>query len=152
VGGAGPDACGPAGVHRYGLGRALLKSEISLSEARRIALTAQGFNAPRRHDAIDSTHLGRAIERLGRLQIDSVNVLAPAHYLPIFSRLGPYGRGALEGGRDIVKWDMIHDITVATRAHRSRYEQMFGDIRLPKARLGSTRAMAEFYRVNGLSR
>jgi adenylate kinase family enzyme len=61
-------------------------------------------------------------------------------------------RGALEGGRDSVKWDVIRHITVATRANRSRYEQMFGDIRLPKVRLDSTRALAEFYHVNGLSR
>ena len=61
-------------------------------------------------------------------------------------------RGALQGGHDSVKWDVIHHITVATRANRKRYGLMFGDIRLPKVRLGSTRALAEFYRVNGLSR
>ena len=61
-------------------------------------------------------------------------------------------RGALEGGRDSVKWDVIHHITGATRANRNRYQKMFGDIRLPKVRLDSTRALAEFYRLNGLSR
>ena len=61
-------------------------------------------------------------------------------------------RGALEGGRDSVKWDMIQHITVATRANRNRYEQMFGNIRLPKVQLNSTSALAEFYCVNGLSR
>jgi adenylate kinase family enzyme len=61
-------------------------------------------------------------------------------------------RGALEGGRDSVKWDVIRHITVATRANRNRYEQMFSNIRLPKVRLDSTRALAEFYCVNGLSR
>ncbi len=61
-----------------------------------MTLTAQGFNAPRRHDRIDAGQLRRAIDRLGLLQIDSVNVLVRAHYLPIFSRLGPYDRTALD--------------------------------------------------------
>lgn len=61
-------------------------------------------------------------------------------------------RGALEGGRDSVKWAMIRHITVATRASRSRYRRLFGDIRLPKVRLDSPRALADFYRLNGLSR
>ncbi|RCS21777.1 winged helix-turn-helix domain-containing protein [Phyllobacterium salinisoli] len=67
-----------------------MRSEISLSEARRIALTAQGFNALRRDGNIGAAHLRRSIDRLGLLQIDSVNVLVRAHYLPLFSRLGSY--------------------------------------------------------------
>ena len=61
-------------------------------------------------------------------------------------------RGALEGGRDSVKWDMIRHITVATRASRSHYQHMFDDIDLPKVWLGSTKSLAEFYRSNGLMR
>lgn len=64
----------------------------------------------------------------------------------------PDRHGALEGGRDSVKWPVLRHIAVATRANRDRYEQMFGDIPLPKVRLASTRALAEFYRLNGMSR
>src|SRR5690606_3467743 len=81
---------------RNSIRRVLLRSEISLSEARRIALTAQGFNQPRRLDEVGATHLRRTIQRLGLLQIDSVNVLVRAHYLPLFSRLGAYDRVLLD--------------------------------------------------------
>ena len=40
--------------------------------------------------------LGRIVGRLNLFQIDSVNVLTRAHYMPLFSRLGPYPRSALE--------------------------------------------------------
>ena len=76
--------------------RPALKSELSVSEARRIALAAQGFNAFRREDAVSATRMRKEIGRLGLLQIDSVNVLVRAQYLPLFSRLGPYDRSLLD--------------------------------------------------------
>jgi uncharacterized protein YcaQ len=66
------------------------RDSLSLAEARRIALAAQGFGEPRPAAAHDKRALRRLIERLGVVQIDSVNVLARAHTLPAFSRLGPY--------------------------------------------------------------
>jgi len=72
------------------------KSDISLTEARRFALTAQGFNGLVRDRPIGTTQLRRSIGQLGLLQIDSVNVLVRAHYLPLFSRLGSYDRGLLD--------------------------------------------------------
>jgi uncharacterized protein len=63
---------------------------ISLAEARRIALAAQGFGAPRSADEAGKRDVRRVFERLGAVQIDSVNVLARAHTLPAFSRLGRY--------------------------------------------------------------
>jgi len=69
------------------------RARIAAAEARRVALAAQGFAEPRRPD-------GRAVRRLfdrvGLVQIDSVNVLTRAHYLPGFARLGAYDRAALD--------------------------------------------------------
>ncbi len=67
------------------------RESLSAAEARRVALAAQGFGRPR-----VAGRLMGAVERLGLVQIDSVNVLERAHYLPLFSRLGPYDRTALD--------------------------------------------------------
>lgn len=70
-------------------------TSLSLAEARRIALGAQGFDRPR--PARPGLAAARGvIERLGLVQLDFVNVLAPAHYLVLYSRLGPYDRAHLD--------------------------------------------------------
>ena len=71
-------------------------SDLSASAARRIALAAQGFASERPERATNLGHVRRAIDRLGLLQIDSVNVLTRAHYLPLFSRLGDYDSDHLD--------------------------------------------------------
>ena len=72
------------------------RESLSASEARRIALAAQGFDRPRPDGRIDLRHLRGAIGRLGLLQLDFVNVVVPAHYQVLFSRLGPYDRSLLD--------------------------------------------------------
>ncbi|WP_137817753.1 winged helix-turn-helix domain-containing protein [Pseudomonas sp. 2FG] len=69
---------------------------LSLSEARRLALSAQGFGGRARSAAVKPQRLNQMIERLGVLQIDSVNALVRSHYLPLFSRLGNYSAELLE--------------------------------------------------------
>lgn len=72
------------------------KADLSAKAARRIALTAQGFAQSRRHAAPGRSQFGKVIDRLGVVQIDSVNVLTRTHYLPAFSRLGDYPQAVLE--------------------------------------------------------
>jgi uncharacterized protein YcaQ len=69
--------------------------QLSKAQARRIALVAQGFRDPR-HSMPTMRTFDRTLARTGVLQIDSVNVLQRAHYMPLFSRMGPYDVGMLQ--------------------------------------------------------
>jgi uncharacterized protein YcaQ len=72
-----------------------VRSSLSAAEARRIALAAQGFAKPRPASA-GTRQLNAALARMATLQIDSVNVFARSHYMPLFSRLGVYDTAALD--------------------------------------------------------
>ena len=69
--------------------------QLSLAEARAIALASQGFDRPRppRPTIRD---VARVIRQLALLQLDYVNLVVPSHYQVPFSRLGPYDRKLLD--------------------------------------------------------
>lgn len=73
-----------------------MREKLSLPVARRVALAAQGFADTRPTGPITRRHFGKVLARLGQFQIDSVSVIVRAHYMPLFSRLGPYPMALLE--------------------------------------------------------
>lgn len=75
--------------------RGVVRTTLSAGQARRAALAAQGLGRPRDGSATPHT-LHAAIARMGVLQIDSVNVFARSHYMPLYSRTGAYDTAALD--------------------------------------------------------
>lgn len=91
----------------------------------------------------------RLLRATGVIQLDATTVTSLFRYL----RRSWFEReriGALAGGKDSVKWEMIHHIAVTTRKNRARNTETFDRIELPKIRLASTDELARFYRAEGL--
>ncbi|HYQ65858.1 winged helix-turn-helix domain-containing protein [Actinophytocola sp.] len=85
-----------------------VSTTLSADVARRVALGAQGFTDARPGGEVSRRHLRRVLDRVRLIQLDSVNVAVRAHYMPLFSRLGPYPA------------DLVDDAAWTHRARRPR--------------------------------
>jgi uncharacterized protein len=72
------------------------RETLRKAEARRIALAAQGFGVPKLERPLTMRDVQAVTSRLAQFQIDSINVVTRAHFMPLFSRLGQYDPGLLE--------------------------------------------------------
>ena len=69
---------------------------LRIDQVKRFALAAQGFNDGRAEGRVDVRHFRKVLQDVGLIQLDSVNVFSRAHYMPFFSRIGPYDRDHLD--------------------------------------------------------
>ncbi len=136
------------------------KPSLSLSnaQARRIALGAQGFTDPRPSGRVDRRHLRRVIDRIGLIQIDSVNVLVRSQELPLFARLGPHPRTLIDDataeGELFEYW--VHEASHVQTAHHHLYRWMMRQPhrwpafrRLMADRAGYIESVYEYVVANG---
>ncbi len=114
---------------------------LSRAQARRIALGAQGFAERRPAGRVDRRHFRRVLDRMGVIQIDSVNVLVRSQELPLFARLGPHPRSmiadAADAGELFEYW--VHEASHVPAAHHHLYRW---SMRLPH-RWSAFRRLAE---------
>jgi hypothetical protein len=141
---------------------AVPRHRLSLEAARRVALAAQGFGRRRPTADPGTRAVADVVRRLGVVQIDSVNVLARAQYLPVLARIGPYDRTRLDdcagraprslfeywgheaallpvGMHRLMRWrmDRVHD------------DAWGGMVRVQREQPGLVREVAEVVRATG---
>ncbi|MEE1620311.1 winged helix-turn-helix domain-containing protein [Zafaria sp. J156] len=124
-----------------------MTARMTLPQARRTALAAQGLGRERPTGPATARQVGRIVDRLELLQIDSVNVLSRAHYLPVFSRAGSYDKDVLDrmsgrGPRRLVEY-WAHEASFVRPRH-------FADLRVWQRRrwvgeLASSRPAADAF-------
>ena len=98
---------------------AVRRRRLSAAEARRVALAAQGFADPRPTRRVDVRHYRKTLDAIRVLQLDYVNVLMPAHFLVLWSRLGAYDKTRFErflyaGGAYTEQW--AHEASIVPSA------------------------------------
>jgi len=114
---------------------------ITIDQARRFALAAQGLADPRPSGRVDVRHFRRVMRRVGLVQLDSVNVFVRAHYMPFFTRLGPYDRQALDrwlwGSGEVFEYWGHEASLLPTEHHRlMRWRMERGELERVAAWLG----------------
>ena len=97
--------------------------ELSIVDARRLALAAQGFADARTQSTSSTKDAVAVINKLGVVQIDSVNVLVRSQELPLFARLGAHDRDAI--GDAVDRGDVFeywaHEASLVPTDHHRLY-------------------------------
>lgn len=104
--------------------------QLSQRDARQLALAAQGFGAARPKGAVTQRHLQQMFNRVGVIQIDSVNVLVRSQELPVFARLGPHNRSllprAVQSGALFEYWAHAASLVPTKHQHLFRWRMEQG--------------------------
>jgi hypothetical protein len=117
---------------------------ITIAQARRYALAAQGFTEPRSSGRVDVRHFRRVLDRVLVIQLDSVNVFSRAHYMPFFSRLGGYDRAGLDrwlwrSGEMFEYWGHMASVLPVSDHRLFRWRMERGYIWTPAEKVLATR-------------